>query len=431
MNSRHPWETPKGVNDYGFCSATGKQHSKVQEVRTGLDMKQFLSAMRLALYVVAIPLTISTVASAHQWLGDQPQPEATETVTTHVVRLNDAGMIRGIVKSFDESGQEVAVSNANASLIKDGELVAKVKTGIDGLFSIADVEPGVYSFVASGSKGLATFGMQVVDSESEAGVPVLSVLAAPPKFSALETIIADVNKETANTTVVSDKVIGGAQQVRLTLSGSLVGNVDALNGNVDNNEVVLIQNDQVIAKTNVVADGEFEIPNVQPGLYTFVAHGEGGLATVAMEVVAADYQANLGNGPVYTSLKGLFHRHRRCCNSVAISMVPACETVCCEEIIVEECAPVQEVICEEVVVDPVAAPVGGCCGAGGYGGYGGYGGGGMGGFNLSGVGDLIGLGIGAWVLTEVIDQIDNNNIPTPVPVPTPPQPASGFTYVYL
>jgi len=79
---------------------------------------------------------------------------------------------------------------------------------------------------------------------------------------------------------------------------------------------------------------------------------------------------------------------------------------------------------------PIEAIPGYGYGAGG--GFGGGGGMGGGGFSLGGIGDLIGLGIGAWVLTEVIDRIDSNDrIPRPVPVPNPPPPISGYYWIYL
>ena len=75
-------------------------------------------------------------------------------------------------------------------------------------------------------------------------------------------------------------------------------------------------------------------------------------------------------------------------------------------------------------------------GGGGGGGAGGFpfqipGMGGGGGFNMSGIGELIGLGIGAWVLTEVVDKIDSNDNKQWTPVPNPPAPISGFNWVYL
>ena len=95
---------------------------------------------------------------------------------------------------------------------------------------------------------------------------------------------------------------------------------------------------------------------------------------------------------------------------------------------------VEEIVSVEVVEEtPVGVPGYGYGSGGGFGGgqFGGSGMGGGGGFNMSGIGELIGLGIGAWVLTEVVDKIDSNDNKQWTPVPNPPAPISGFNWVYL
>lgn len=423
-------------------------------------MKELFSTLRLALYVLALPLTVTAMASAHQWMNASVKADAekTEMVATHVVRLTENGMIKGVVNTFGENGEKVAVSNANATLIKNGELVTKVKTGVDGMFSMSNLEPGVYTFVTAGRKGLATFGMEIVDSKSEKGVSTLSVLAAPPSYNSMEKIVKNVATRNVSANEEATAVIGGVQQVRLTADGSVVGRVSSLNGIIKDNKATLIQNDSEVATVELSESGEFELKNIKPGIYTFAAYGDSGLATVAMEVVAADFQAAKSNdGPIYTSMNqgydlgmapigGFGHAGGfgcgGCCDSVAISMAPVCETIISEEIIIDQgvCCPMEEVIVSEEIISsqplPLAGPACAPC-AGGFGGSGGFGGGGFGGggFNLSGIGDLIGLGIGAWLFSEIIDQIDDDNdvprVPQPIQVPNPPPARSGFTTIFI
>lgn len=399
------------------CSSSTRQifHQLYQQLE--LEMKQFLTAVRLALYVVAIPLTITAVASGHQWLGGQADSQKATTEATHVVRLNDAGMIRGVVKSFDDNGEKLAVSHADATLTKDGELVAKVRTGIDGLFSISNVEPGIYTFNSVGPKSVAAFAVEIVDSNSDKPASsVMSVLASKKsdKVSDLIAEAREIVKPSAKP-AADAQVVGSAQAVRLSVSGNFEGFVNSLVGNAEGAKVALVSAGEVISEVKTSDAGRFVFENVQPGSYSFLAIGEMGFAATSVELMPA--------APVYSSTNSPLQEEEE----FEVTMI--------QEVPVPAADEEYEIVEETVIVEEMPAPVGPTPAYGGYGyggGFGGAGGGGFGGFNLSGVGDLIGLGIGAWVLTEVIDQIDDdNNVPTPVPVPNPPAPISGYTYVYL
>jgi len=387
-------------------------------------MKEFFSLLRLAVYVLALPLTVTAVASAHQWLSlsAKAEPVSGSVLTSHVVRLSDNGMVRGLVNTFNEEGERVAVGNSVASLVKNGQLAARVNSGFDGAFSFSNVEPGKYTFISAGKDSIATFGVEVVAAGSASGSNMLGVFAAP-RNGALEPFVAKANAFVRETEDSATEVGGSSDRVRLNVDGDFAGKVTAFNGNMGKNMVRLFSRDQVVAESTIAQDGSFKLSGVQPGLYSFVADGTGGFATVAVEVIGNE--AFAPTETVYTTVS----RKVQESDSFFVTMVQ--DPV--EYEIVEEVILVEEVIDEPIAAVPnLPAQDFGNGGFGGGGGGFGGGGGGLGG-NFGGVGNLIGLGIGAWALTEIIDSVDNNNnrIPTPVPVPNPPAPISGYTWVYL
>jgi hypothetical protein len=161
-----------------------------------------------------------------------------------------------------------------------------------------------------------------------------------------------------------------------------------------------VKDDQVVAEVSTGDDGAFNIPNVQAGFYTVVVRGAGGFATVAVQVNEPSAVAPAET--VYTSLSV-----RQEGFSATMSDAPV------EYEIVEEIVSV-----EEIETTPPAVP--------GYG----YGGSGFGGGGPVGGGGLGGGGMGLGGIAEVIDKIDNNDVPQFRPIPNPPAPISGFTWVY-
>lgn len=367
-------------------------------------MKQFLSTVRMALYMVAIPLTITAAASAHQWFG---APTPTAKKLTHVVELSENGMVRGRVSTLAEGGYQ-ATANAMTKLMKDGNVVATSKTGVDGYFSFDGMEPGVYTLTSANSKAFAAFSIEVVaNGSSDQASSTLRVVASQ-NDDVIRQLLSEAKDKFTGTNSGVSRIAGASNSVHLTVSGNFEGTVNSISDSAS--EVVLVANGQKVKEAKTDSEGHFVLRDVEPGNYSFVAINENGYAVTAVQLIEA--------APVYTSTNA---QEEELFEVTVAQELPGDED---EYEVVEETTIIEEV--------PVAGPPMGGYGYGG-GGYGPYGGGGgIGGFNLSGVGDLIGLGIGAWVLTEVIDQIDDdNNIPTPVPVPNPPTPISGYTYIYL
>jgi hypothetical protein len=375
-------------------------------------MKELFSVLRLAVYVLALPLTITAAASAHQWINASAREQVTASAAANVVRLTDSGMLRGVVNTYTNSGK-TSVGNSVVSLLKGSEVVARANSGIDGAFSFSNVNPGQYTFVSASKDAISSFGIEVVAATSTEGEAALRAFAAP-RNSVVEGFASAAGKNAA-------PVVDGIEVLRATemvdlVDGVFQGKISAFNGKVSGNTVSLVKGNEVVAEATTDEQGAFAFNAVAPGFYSVIARGEGGFAAVAVQVndsAAAVAPAET----VYTSLVV-----RQEGFSATMSDSPV------------EYEIVEEIVSVEVVEEtPVGVPGYGYGSGGGFGGgqFGGSGMGGGGGFNMSGIGELIGLGIGAWVLTEVVDKIDSNDNKQWTPVPNPPAPISGFNWVYL
>lgn len=376
-------------------------------------MKELFSVLRLAVYVLALPLTITAAASAHQWINASARGAVQASEAAHVIRLSESGMLRGVVNTYATSGK-VSVGNSVVSLLQGNQVIARVNSGVDGAFSFSEIKPGMYTFVSASKDAISSFGIEVVGADSVEGVSALRAFAAP-RNSVVEGFAAAAGKNASGSVADGAKVLRATESVDL-VDGMFQGSVSAFNGQVSGNSVALISGNEVVAEVSTDSEGAFTFPNVQPGFYSVVVRGNGGFAAVAVQI--NDPTAVAPAETVYTSLLV-----RQEGFSVTMSDSPV------EYEIVEEIVSVEEIV--ETPAPVEAIPGYGYGSVGGFGGGGGLGGGG--GIGFGGIGELIGLGIGAWVLTEVIDQIDSNdnNVPRPVPVPNPPPPISGYNWVYL
>lgn len=375
-------------------------------------MKELFSVLRLAVYVLALPLTITAAASAHQWINASARGQASAPAAAQVVRLTDSGMLRGVVNTY-KTGSKASDSNSVVSLLKGSEVIARANSGIDGAFSFSNVEPGKYTFVSASKFAISSFGIEVVAATATEGDTALRAFAAP-RNSIVEGFASAAGKNIA-AAIESPEVFRATESIDL-VDGIFPGKISAFNGKVAGNTVTLVSGNEVVVEATTDAQGSFSFADVQPGFYTIIARGEGGFAAVAVQVndpAAAVAPAET----VYTSLAV-----RQEGFSATMSDSPV------------EYEIVEEIVSVEVIDEtPAGVPGYGYGSGGGFGGgqFGGSGSMGGGGFNLGGVGELIGLGIGAWVLTEVIDKIDSNDNRRWTPVPNPPPPISGFNWVYL
>ena len=80
------------------------------------------------------------------------------------IKLQNGNLLGNIVPLF---GDVSAVEGTYVHIVQNDKQVARVQTDQNGDFSVADLEPGVYDFVAAGPTGIAAVSFQAIDAEGE------------------------------------------------------------------------------------------------------------------------------------------------------------------------------------------------------------------------------------------------------------------------
>lgn len=253
----------------------------------------------------ALPIVATAAASAHQFLTDNaPIAEATTAMIadagmisvqrSHTIALNESGSIEGRVATIAAGSKANGLADLKVYLVNNGEIQAETVTDVDGLFSFANIEEGVYSFVATGKSGFAAYGVRVVANNGSDTVNLMEAAAVSPQAAVVKQILkkqlpSDIAQEIMDNAEVSEEAsrVVGSNKVSVK-DGVLVGHVVPMLGEialVDGTSVFLIQGDQQVAEVTADASGSFAIEDVEPGVYDFVAAGPTGFAAVSFEAV--------------------------------------------------------------------------------------------------------------------------------------------------
>ncbi len=268
--------------------------------------KQWKLVKSVALLAI-LPLVATAAASAHQWMSNN-NPIAIDvegnatavsdqigSARVHTVALNRAGVVEGRIASINaETKQTNGIAELRIYFVQNGEIIQETTTLEDGTFSINGLSEGAYSFVATGENGFAAYGVRVVPTGEEASINVMEAAAVSPKLAAVKAILKDrlpaeiANEILGNAENASQEKFVGANRVYLkngTLAGHVlpvVGDIASVNGT----QVHILSDDVQVAE--VVADqtGSFMVPDMEPGVYSFVAAGPNGFAAVSFEAVA-------------------------------------------------------------------------------------------------------------------------------------------------
>ena len=286
-----------------------------------LVMKNKWKMVRLAAFLFALPLAVTAAASAHQMLADDAVIDPTAvsaqsdalnpfaSTRLHTVSLNRAGQVEGRVATFQSDGHVAeGLSKLKVSFVQDGEIVQEAFTDEDGAFAIDGLAEGAYSFVATGQTGFAAYGVRVVPFDGKSGVNAMEAAAVSPNFTAVKTILqkylpSEVSGEIlAATENVQVENMVGSNRIRLN-DGQLSGRVLPMFGEtkiVDGTTIHVIENDQQVAEVTVGSDGLFSVPDLEPGVYDFVAAGPSGFAAVSFEAIAQDSEVGMIGDSVLT-----------------------------------------------------------------------------------------------------------------------------------
>jgi methionine-rich copper-binding protein CopC len=137
------------------------------------------------------------------------------------IKLQNGNLLGNIVPLF---GDIAAVEGTYVHIVQNDEQVARVQTDANGDFSVADLEPGVYDFVAAGPTGIAAVSFQAIDAEGFAesvvdsdeipvAIPVEPAAIEPAAAAAalpFQDISADIPMEAASSLNVCTTCSGDA-----------------------------------------------------------------------------------------------------------------------------------------------------------------------------------------------------------------------------
>ncbi|MEL7497116.1 MAG: carboxypeptidase-like regulatory domain-containing protein [Planctomycetota bacterium] len=277
-------------------------------------------AVQLGLLLVALPLAATAAVSASQWVSDNAPielsidedlmaPKAIGLDRVHAVRLNSNGIVEGRVAEINP-GSSAGLANLNVFFLSKGKIVQEAKTAADGSFAVAGLQEGIYSFIATGENAFVAYGVQVVSEASVDGGSSIEVGAVSPDSEFVkQMIVRKFPEQPAKVESDLDSINAapaGANRVRL-VDGTLRGTVHALVGGLDavrGAEINLIKGDKNVASIST-EDGNFEIKDLEPGVYSIVATGRDGFAALSFEAVSTPAIEPIAMvEPAFESVKG-------------------------------------------------------------------------------------------------------------------------------
>lgn len=394
-------------------------------MRFGLRSKRFAKAF---VFAMATGLSFSVYTSA---FADEPAAAVRNENSAYLNELFSKQWVR-LSKDNSVSGSLVhltgteskAIGGLPVALVRDGQVTHRVKAGEDGKFTFSDVEPGSYSLVTRTNESIAAFSLQVLDSSNTHLSSDVEVRVVRPAGTKVKEILRSQTLPTYAVRAVEGPSIekdplgdsrsfSKSHVIKMDAQGNLVGQLASVGvGNdMSNMQVYVLKDGVEVATTRADKNGQFTIEKLNPGVYGFIAAGDGGFAATSFHLISAATAAKSNDGSVYVSIFG------HACGRMNVEVVPCAEVVTCEQPVqvIEESivqAPVAEA-CNEVVVDECGTAPSCGCGGGWGGGWGGGGGGG--GFGGGGFGALAGIA-GLAAVAGILAADDNDDVPVVSPI---------------
>lgn len=368
-----------------------------------------------------------SVAQDGAWLEKLSAPQYT--------RLNARGELAGDLGWLANDGVRM-LPNMPVTLVSRGRIVARVLTNADGAFRFSQVNPGIYTIVASDPRELLILPIMVAPADGSEVKPIHLIAAAPIAPDRRSAMLASVamlpmpvgpmapapmvqgavapSSATGNwnpnwpesRTIAStyEVAIGANNEVegQISVMGYPVGAID-LTGMM----VRMMREGELVGEAPVAANGYFRVEQVSPGPVSVVVFGPQGFAALGVKLVSQNgftKKANANQETFVSLLQGAD-------TNLRIEIAPP------EDVIAGSSIPGDSLS----VPPPFANAPGfgpGGFGAGGFGpggGGGGFGGGGGGGFGggMGGIGALGALGAAA----ALAGGNDNGFVPTAQSIP--------------
>ena len=356
----------------------------------------------------------------------------------HWVMLDSDGALNGSILSDQGTRDRQVAGGVQVVLIPlhDASPRTCLRADTRGAFRFKQVQPGLYAIVAFGTQGLAAHTIHVIpaDDTTAASKPTdvdsgLTIVMTSSDRDVTKRLIRSYSSATAPSPAKKTYILSESSAIavsmpadrrfHLTAEGNMAGRLHMPQSKGsqqiawDTVNVLLVQANEIVARTMVDSQGRFSLSDLQPGHYGIVAAGSAGFAAFGLELLPFDATQQEATRKPKVKLTASANRATQpsaCCAELCCQVCPprvvdvihSCieheqivtEEVCgccqAEEVIVEE-----EIIGEEVLGEEAMADAGMNNAAGGFGSGGGGGGGGGSGGGLGGAGALAGLGAAA------------------------------------
>lgn len=226
--------------------------------------------------------------------------------SVHQYSLDQQGFLTGRVAAGNTSP-----ANLKVVVVANQSIIGQATTDRTGSFALQGIAPGRYSLFVSGKNRFAAQGISIVRASETNANRSLDLTTVSTGYSGIQQLMSNAllpNVQQSNqipttqvSTVISDVEV--AKQVRI-INGRIRGQISSLisASNASGVQVHLIQNNQPIAQVETNELGSFLIPDVQPGIYDFVAVGQKGFAALQIEAIGSrspmtkiSYQADVSS----------------------------------------------------------------------------------------------------------------------------------------
>ena len=211
----------------------------------------------------------------------------------HQIPIDESGILRGQVTNHNHDD----VEGLRVFALQSQSIVQSATTDENGEFILSHIRPGNYSLLVAGKHRLAAKGISVVEQANHSLRPDSKV-----KMSLVDTgyegiqelIETTLNEKLAS--AVTENPAGSisthlgdepeSNRIRI-INGSLRGQISSLTAAEDAEavQVFLIQNEQPVYQVQTNALGAFLVPDIEPGVYDFVAVGKTGFAALRFEAL--------------------------------------------------------------------------------------------------------------------------------------------------
>ena len=158
------------------------QTTIIQKIKTGWMKYWFVAVPAIVINVVFLldqvigehrtkSFTVVLKAETFAELATQDEEDIesqAETLRAHWVTTNDEGNLEGRISAIEaEESSAVPIERLKVTLLQKGETIRKGTTIEEGRFVLKDVDPGVYTLVASGKNGFLAYGVHVLPKLAE------------------------------------------------------------------------------------------------------------------------------------------------------------------------------------------------------------------------------------------------------------------------